>query len=118
MKLLIVDDNTSMRDFIKITFEDTFTETFECNDGFYSFEIYKKNKPDWVFMDIKMEKVDGIEATENIISKFPLAKIIILTDYDNNKLKQKALKAGATAYVVKEDLMSIFNLLNIKPEHK
>jgi two-component system, NarL family, response regulator DegU len=111
MKLLIVDDNISMRDFIKMTFKDAFTEIFECNDGLYSFDIYKKNKPDWVFMDIKMEKVDGIEATENIISKYPLAKILILTDYDNNKLKQKALKAGATAYVTKENLMSIFNII-------
>ena len=111
MKLLIVDDNISMRDFIKTTFKDFFTEVFECNDGLYSYDIYENNKPDWVFMDIKMEKVDGIDATENIISKYPLARIIILTDYDNNKLKQRALKAGATAYVTKENLMSIFNLI-------
>ena len=111
MKLLIVDDNISMRDFVRKTFKDAFSEIFECSDGLYSFDIYENNKPDWVFMDIKMEKVDGIEATENIISKYPLAKIIILTDYDNSKLKQKALKAGASAYVTKENLMSIFKFI-------
>ena len=59
-------------------------------------------KPDLITMDIEMPKMDGIEATAIIKSKFPQIKIIMLTVFDNDENIFKAIKAGADGYFLKE----------------
>lgn len=101
-----------MRDFLKHTFRDMFSEISVCSDGIYALDEYEKHRPDWVFMDIKMNQLDGIEATRLIVSRFQSARIIIVTDYDNDKLRAKALKAEASHYVTKDNILNIFNIIN------
>lgn len=55
-------------------------------------------------MDIVMKKMDGITATKLIIDSFPHAKIITVTDFDDEMLREKAKSAGAYDYVINEDL--------------
>ncbi len=105
--LLIVEDNPKMRQMIKSLFAEPFYQIFECEDGSEALEAYRIYKPDWVLMDIVMKKVDGITATRQILSSFPDAKVIIVTDYDDESLRQKAKSAGAYDYVIKEDLSVI-----------
>jgi DNA-binding NarL/FixJ family response regulator len=62
-------------------------------------------------MDIVMKKVDGLEATRQIKSVWPDAKIVIVTSYDDDELKQASTEAGACAYVLKEHLFEIRSLL-------
>lgn len=102
--LLIVEDNPKMRQMIRTLFSGSGYQIYECEDGSEALEAYKLHKPDWVLMDIVMKKMDGITATNLIIDDFPDAKIIIVTDYDDNMLREKAKSAGAYDYVVKEDL--------------
>ena len=66
MKVLIIDDNPKMRTFIRQVLTETSTEIYECTDGQWALQAYREYRPDWVFMDIKMNLKDGITATREI----------------------------------------------------
>ena len=83
---------------------------FECEDGAEALTAYRRHNPDWVLMDIEMPQTDGISATQQIIAAFPNAKIAIVTDYDNANLREAAVAAGASEYIVKENLIELRRL--------
>ncbi len=111
MKLLIVEDNEAMRRMLKDMFQSDFEEIIECEDGSEAFESYEMCNPDWVFMDIKMKTINGIKAARNIKDSYPEAKIIILTDYDDTKLRSEAKSSGVYAYILKENIFDIYRVL-------
>lgn len=111
MQLLIVDDNQAMRELItKVVGE--LADCDECSDGAQALEAYRAQHPDWVLMDIEMKVMDGLTAARQITAAFPEAKIIIVTRHDDEKLRELAQQAGACAYVVKENLLKLRELLN------
>jgi CheY-like chemotaxis protein len=105
--LQIVEDNTKMRQLIKSLYSAYFNKIYECEDGSEALEIYRQNKPNWVLMDIVMKEMDGITATKQIMDIYPDAKIIIVTDYDDEELRQNAKSAGAYNYILKENLSEL-----------
>jgi NarL family two-component system response regulator LiaR len=107
MKLLIVDDNEEIRKILKSMYSHMFYQISECDDGDLAIESYDNEKPDWVFMDIKMKRVDGITATKRIINKYPKAKIIIVSQYNDKDFIEAAKNSGAIEFVSKEDLTKI-----------
>ncbi len=109
---MIVDDNKHMRKFLRSYFAGSETEIVECQNGLEAYETYNSVKPDYVFMDIKMPVLDGIEATRKIISAFPSAKIIMVTEYDDKHLREEAEKAGVKDYVLKDNLSLLKPYLN------
>ncbi|MCA1849471.1 MAG: response regulator transcription factor [Acidobacteria bacterium] len=111
MKILIVEDNASMRRLIKSIVADLADVVNECSDGAEALAAYTKHRPDWVLMDIKMKELDGIAATRSITALFPGAHVMIVTDYDDEKLREAARSAGACEYVVKEDLFALRRIL-------
>ena len=111
MKILIVDDNARVRWLIKTMIEDLAKQFWECSDGIEALDAYSAMQPDWVLMDIKMDRMDGIVATKRIKAIFTEAKIIIVTDYDDAGLREAAFQAGACGYVIKEDLHSLRQVL-------
>ena len=112
MKLLIVEDNSEMRRLIASLLRDLAESINECSDGAEALSAYTKHRPDWVLMDIKMDGLDGIAATKQIIEAFPGAQIMIVTDYDDAKLREAARSAGACEYVTKEDLLALRRILS------
>lgn len=111
MKLLIVEDNAKMRRLIRSVVLDLTDEIVECEDGANAFEAYTNFYPDWVLMDIKMQNMDGLTATHNIMNSFPDANICIVTDYGDQKTIDAAFKAGAKDYILKENLYSVREIL-------
>ena len=111
MKLLIVEDNASMRQLICSLVSDLAGCIHECSDGAQALAAYTEHRPDWVLMDIKMAEVDGIVATRQIKAAFPEANILIITDYDDARLRETARLAGARDYVVKENLLEARRIL-------
>lgn len=111
MRLLIVEDNGQMREMIKFFLRDLAEEVDERGDGSEALAAYREFAPDWVVMDIGMGKLDGIEATRQIISAFPLARIVMLTQYDDLALRQAAHEAGAQAYFTKSNLLPLREML-------
>lgn len=110
-KVLLVDDSQPVREILRIMLADAAIVVGECEDGGDALEAYTRLQPDWVLMDVDMKGVDGITATSQIIAAHPTAQIMIVTDHDDGELRRAALGAGATRYVVKEDLLSILEIL-------
>lgn len=112
MSVLIVDDNQKMRRAIRLVVKDLVEDTYECGDGAEALKAYSLHLPEWVFMDIRMKNMDGLTATRQIKAAYPDAKIIIVTVCDGADMKEAAHVAGAYAYVVKDNLLELRELLN------
>src|SRR5262245_36226831 len=115
MKLLVVEDDVRVRRMIVSLVSDLSDEIFECGDGKEAQSFYAEHLPDWVLMDVRMPEVDGITATRMIKSNHPEAKIIIVTTYDGEAIRETARSAGAFAYVLKEDLSDLRKILQSSP---
>jgi DNA-binding NarL/FixJ family response regulator len=111
MKLLIVEDNAGVRLLIKSIAESMSDEICECSDGADALATYQLNRPDVVLMDIQMGDVDGIVATQRILAADPKAKVVMVTDYDQQDLREAASQAGACGYIVKENLLDLIRLI-------
>ncbi|MDQ3042930.1 MAG: response regulator transcription factor [Acidobacteriota bacterium] len=109
--VLIVDDSRQIRELIKMTLKGVAEIVGECSDGADALEAYERLRPDWVLMDIGMKNVDGITATRQITAAHPQARIMIVTDYNDDDLRRAATDAGASGYVVKENLLDIVDIL-------
>lgn len=109
--ILIVDDNNQVRRMIRNLVEDLETDFCECEDGVQALSAYQENHPDWVLMDVQMKEMDGFTATRQIKNTFPEAKVIILTNHSDAKTKQAAIDAGASAFVGKENLFALREII-------
>ena len=107
MKILIVEDSREMRGEIKLFLEGVANEINECGDGSEALAAYSQHRPDWVLMDIMMKRVDGLTATRQVKAAFPDAKIMIVTSYNDKELIEAAREAGASEYVLKENLLEV-----------
>ncbi|MBU5591116.1 response regulator [Clostridium sp. MSJ-4] len=101
-KVLIVDDAAFMRMMIKDILEKNgFEVVGEASNGIKAIEIYKKEKPDVVTMDITMPDMDGIEAVKEIKAFDPAAKIIMCSAMGQQTMVMDAIRAGARDFIVK-----------------
>ena len=101
-KVLIVDDAAFMRMMIKDILEKNgFEIVGEANNGIKAVDIYKKEKPDVVTMDITMPDMDGIEAVKAIKAFDPDAKIIMCSAMGQQSMVMDAIRAGARDFIVK-----------------
>src|SRR5688572_28655956 len=110
LKVLIVDDNQEARRMIKHYLHELADVVAECADGADALDFYEKNRPDWVLMDWEM-RTDGLTATQRIIKALPEARILIVTQHVDDKLREAALEAGARGFVLKDDLLALGSFL-------
>ena len=109
--ILIVDDSPDMRRIIRHVVKDLFDEVHECQDGSEALAAYALHLPRCVLMDIRMTKMDGLEATRRIKADFPDARIIIVTVCPGDDMREAARAAGADDYVVKDNLLELRRIL-------
>jgi len=109
--ILIVDDNSAMRQTVKAMLMELDSEFCECDDGSSALAMYRTYRPDWVLMDVRMAEVDGITATHRIKDAFPDARIIMVSGHNDPILKKQAHEAGAMAYVLKDDLSQLLSII-------
>jgi len=102
-KVLIVDDAKLMRNIIKRTIEESFSDVqfIEATNGKEAVELYKKESPGLVTMDITMEQKNGLEAAKDILAFDRSAKIIVVTAMGQEKLLNECIKAGIKDFIVK-----------------
>jgi len=103
-KIIIIDDHQLFREGVKriLEFEPSFEVVAEGSDGSEAKGLVEAHKPNVVLMDINMPNVNGIEATRELVEKFPKTKIIILSIHDDENYVTHALKSGANGYMLKE----------------
>ena len=110
--LLIVDDHEIVRAGIKRLFENTpnLNIVADLGSGEEAYQFLHKNTVDLIIMDVSMPGKGGIETTNQIKKRYPKIKILMLSMHDNAMIIEKAMKAGADGYILKNDLSD--DLLN------
>ena len=111
MKILIADDDARMRQMVKQIVAGLATELHEAADGGEAIAICAAQQPDWVLMDLRMKPLDGLRATAEIKARFPEVRIAIVSQYDDDELRAEAARLGACAYVLKENLHELPEVL-------
>jgi DNA-binding NarL/FixJ family response regulator len=111
MTILIIDDNPSVRRLLRRAILSDATSIWECSDGAEAQRAYLEYRPDFVLMDIRMPRMDGLEATKKLRRTDPEAKVVIVTDYDDDDIRSAANEAGASGYILKQNLMELTQLL-------
>lgn len=109
MRVLVVDDDKLICASLKMILESNkdIQVVATANSGEQAIDLYKKFKPDILLMDIRMDKMSGLEAGENILNNYKDAKILYLTTFADDEYIIKAFKIGAHGYILKQDFESI-----------
>lgn len=104
IRLLLVDDQRLMRDGLRtlLELEPDLQVVGEAENGEAALELYPQVSPDVVLMDIRMPVMDGVEATSRLREKWPEARVIILTTFDDDEYIFEGLRAGAVGYLLKD----------------
>jgi DNA-binding NarL/FixJ family response regulator len=103
IRILAVDDHALLRKGLAavVNAEPDMKLVAEASNGEDAIEKFRIHHPDIALMDIQMPGLNGIEATNRILSEFPDARIIVLTTYRGDVQVLRALRAGARAYLLK-----------------
>jgi DNA-binding NarL/FixJ family response regulator len=103
IRLLAVDDHPLLRDGIRALIADQpdMQLAGEAASGLEAIAKFREIRPDVTLMDLQMPGMSGIDAIIAIRSEFPHARILVLTTYGGDALAERALRAGAQAYVLK-----------------
>jgi DNA-binding NarL/FixJ family response regulator len=104
IKILTVDDHPILREGIAsiIHGETDMVVVGEASTGREAIEAFRNKRPDVTLMDLQMPDLNGIDAIAIIRQEQPQARIIVLTTYEGDVLARRALKAGATGYILKD----------------
>lgn len=103
VRILLVEDQAIVRNGLKMIIEqdEEFQIVSEASNGIEALEILEKIHIDLILMDIRMPKMNGIEATKKIKLRFPQIKILILTTFDDDEYAYQTLKDGAMGFILK-----------------
>ncbi len=101
MKLLIVDDEAEICDFLKSFFEERNYEVRTATSGEEALKTVEQYKPNVVLLDIKMPVMDGIRVLELIKSKHPKIKVIMVTALETRDKIEECIRLGADNYITK-----------------
>lgn len=102
--IILIDDHKLFREGVKriLEFEPMFHVVAEGDDGSEVGELVEEHHPDIVLMDINMPHMNGVQATVELLQRFPQTKVIILSIHDDESYVTHALKTGAQGYLLKE----------------
>lgn len=100
-KILIIDDERSIRSTLKEILEFEKYEVDDAEDGIIGMQLAKKNKYDIIFCDIKMPKMDGLEVLEKLQKEGIESQIIMISGHGNIETAVESLKKGAYDFIEK-----------------
>lgn len=100
-RILVADDELSMREFLKILLEKEGHEVSCAEDGEKAFSLFKSDSFDLLVADIKMPKMDGLELLKRVKDTRPQTTVVMITAYASPEDAITAMKAGAYDYLTK-----------------
>ncbi len=111
-RILIADDSSMMRRMVSDVLEAQGYEIVgSAKNGSEAVALYKSLKPDVVVMDITMRGMDGITAAKEILNVDPEAQIVFLSNLDDVKYREDALRLGVKGFVNKNEPVKIFRFI-------
>ena len=104
VKILLVEDHVVMREGLRglIGQQADMEVVGEANNGDQAIELARQLKPDVIIMDVRMQGMDGVEATRQIKAGMPDCKVIALSAYNNREYIMGMAKAGMSGYMLKD----------------
>lgn len=104
IRVLVVDDEALVRDGLRAIaeLEDGIEVVGEAGDGAEALRAVALEHPDVVLMDIQMPGMEGVEATRRILARPDPPRVIVLTTFDRNEYVYEAMRAGASAFLLKD----------------
>jgi DNA-binding NarL/FixJ family response regulator len=103
VRLLLADDHTMLREALRRSLESRGLDVVgEAADGDEAVRLAEELAPDVVLMDVSMPVLDGVEATRLIRQRMPDVQVVILTMHVDHDVLVRAVRAGASAYLVKD----------------
>ncbi len=106
IRVLLVDDQALLRAGLRVLLEseDDIAVVGEAGDGEEAISLARETRPDVVLMDIRMPRLDGVEATKRIVADDRLegVRVLILTTFESDEYVFEALRVGASGFMVKD----------------
>ncbi len=113
MNIIIIDDDPlvveSLKTIINVNDIDILAVGY---DGIQAVKLYDQYRPDLILMDIRMEKMSGLDATKEILKIDPHAKILLITTFQDDEYIGAALSLGCKGYILKQNIKGIIPAIN------
>jgi len=103
LRILVADDHGPFRAMLKSFLGAQGAEVVECRNGREALHRFGELAPDWVLMDIEMPVLDGLAATRQLMAGSPRARVVILTQHNDDQSRAAAREAGACAFLPKDE---------------
>src|SRR5471030_140171 len=102
IRVLLADDHAIVRNGVAQILNEVggIIVVAQAANGAEAVELFAREHPDVALVDLRMPKLEGVQVVEQIREKFPDAAVVILTTYDTDTDIERALRAGAKAYLV------------------
>jgi len=103
-KILVVDDESHIRKFVTLMVASLGSPVvLEAANGTEALQVYEREKPDLVLLDVNMPRIDGLETLRSLKRVNPACNVIMLTSLVNRHTVEECLELGAFAYVRKDN---------------
>jgi DNA-binding NarL/FixJ family response regulator len=103
IRLVLVDDQALFREGLRILLSQNprLDIVAEASNGEEAIACARLHHPDIMLMDLRMPRLNGVEATRQIVAEMPAVRVIVLTTFEDDDEVYEALSAGATGYLLK-----------------
>jgi DNA-binding NarL/FixJ family response regulator len=111
MNVLLVEENRALRYILRQLVSSPGTWIQECVSSAEAIAAYAADRPDLVIIDISIKDVDGLTVCIEIRALDPQAKVILVSEFDDAAVRERAQSVGACGYVLKDNLLDVKYLL-------
>ena len=103
IRVALADDQELVREGLALILDaqDDMEVVGQCADGAEAVDLVRDHEPDVILMDVRMPRLDGIEATRRIVASGASTRVLVLTTYDLDEYVYEALRRGASGYLLK-----------------